>query len=301
MQGTDQNRGFESFSSAMEAPRKRKTEKLKRFLIVLAMLVATTVVNIFLERFIQPSSLIFIYLVPAIAGAIYYGLWASVLAFTAGFFIFDFFFVEPYYSLHISRPQDIYNITVYFMAAGLITYLINVVRRQNMFLNERLHRVSAMEDMTRDFMLLSPMGQISPGQGPTEALQAMVFSQLGQLTLKHMKPMLDVPALVFFRDESGNPRVWAKSSVDLELTTGDSTAAAWTLMNGEVSGAGTSTFPDRGFCFIPMKSLAETVGVIGISYSSRELFPEQRRLLGTIINLATMVASMWMNMKSRHG
>ena len=270
-----------------------KIEKIKQLLIILAMLIITTILNIFLEHFIQPSSLVFVFLVPAIAGAIYFGTWASVLSFVAGFLIFDFCFVEPYYSLHISNPQDIYNVTVYFTVATLITYLINLVRHQNTFLKDRLDRVSLIEDMSRDFLLLTPISN----QNHTESLRIMVFSQLGQLALKYTKTILDVPAIIFFREEDDSLKVWAKTSVDLELTKQENDSAAWTLNNGEVSGAGTYTNFDARFYFIPMKSMEEIIGVLGILYNSKELFPEQRRLLETISNLTTLVATGWMNIK----
>ena len=270
-----------------------KMVKLRQFLIILAMLTFTTILNIFLEHFIQPSSLVFVFLVPAIAGAIFFGTWASVLSFVAGFLIFDFCFVEPYYSLHISNPQDIYNVTVYFTVATLITYLINLVRHQNTFLKDRLDRVSLIEDMSRDFLLLTPISN----QNHTESLRIMVFSQLGQLALKYTKTILDVPAIIFFREEDDSLKVWAKTSVDLELTKQENDSAAWTLNNGEVSGAGTYTNFDARVYFIPMKSMEEIIGVLGILYNSKELFPEQRRLLGTISNLTTMVATGWMNIK----
>ena len=190
----------------------KEKEKIGQFLIILTMLALTTIVNIFLKYFIQPSSLVFVYLVPAIAGAIYFGVWASVLSFVAGFFIFNFGFVEPYYTLHISNPQDIYNVIVYFTAAGLITYLINIVRRQNTFLKSRLEHVSFIEDMSRDLLLLMPLEQSSANQNLTDPLQTRIFSQLGQLALKYTKTILNVPALIFFREEDGNLKVWAKSS-----------------------------------------------------------------------------------------
>jgi hypothetical protein len=46
-----------------------------------------------------------------------------------------------------------------------------------------------------------------------------------------------------------------------------------------------------------MKSLEEIIGVLGILYNSKDLFPEQRRLLGTISNLTTIVAASWMSLK----
>lgn len=294
---SDQNQGADSFFPTGKEARNRQIKKLKQFLIVLAMLALTTVLNVFLEHFIQPSSLVFVYLVAAMAGAIYYGTWASVLSFIAGFLIFDFCFVEPYYSLHISKPQDIYNITVYFIVAALITYLINLVRRQNAFLKDRLDRVSLIEDMSRDFLLLSPVGQGSLDIHPTGSLRSRALGLLGQLALKYIKMIFEVPAVVFFRDEGGTLKLQAKSSVDLEITPKDTDAAVWSLTSGEVSGAGTYTSPETPFYYVPMKSLDDIVGVIGIAYNSRDLFPEQRRLLGTIANMTTIVASMWMNLK----
>ncbi|PKN87663.1 MAG: hypothetical protein CVU51_05265 [Deltaproteobacteria bacterium HGW-Deltaproteobacteria-1] len=299
MQKIDQGQGSELFVDKGKGTRKENLKKLRQFLIILAMLILTTVINIFLKDIIQPSSLVFVYLVPTIVGAIYFGTWAAVLSFTAGFFIFNIGFVEPFYTLHISNPQDIYNITVYFAIAAGISYLINVVRRQYIFLKDRLDRVSLIEDMSRDFLLLTPMEDSSSNQNITLTLRTRVFSQLGQLALKYVKTLLDMPGLVFFREDNGSLKTWAKSSIDLEITEKENDAAAWTLNNGEVSGAGTQTYADTPFYFIPMKSLEGIIGVLGILYNSKDLFPEQRRLLGTIANLTTIVAVGWMKLKSK--
>jgi two-component system sensor histidine kinase KdpD len=299
MQTSNQKQSPELFD-CREGVRRLKQIKPMQIMIVVAMLILITVINVFLEHIIQPSSLVFIYLVPTIAGAIYFGTWAAVLSFTAGFFIFNFGFVEPYYSLHISKPQDIYNVTVYFSMAALITYLINIVRRQYAFLKDRLDRVSLIEEMSRDFLLLAPMEESASPQTVTESLQARVFGQLGQLALKYIRMTLDTPAMVFFREADGKLVVWAKSSVDLEISEKEHAAAAWTVNNGEVSGAGTHTCADTPFYFIPMKSLEGIIGVLGILYNSKDLFPEQRRLLGTIANLTTTIAVVWMGLKNRN-
>lgn len=292
MQTTGQEPEF--VSNGKGNPRRGKMEAIRQFLIVSAMITLTTALNVFLSRFIHPSSLVFVYLVPSIAGAIYFGNWAPVLSFTCGFFIFNFLYVEPYYTLHISKPQDIYNIIVYFTIAALITYLINLIRRQTSFLKDRLDRVSMIEDMSRDFLSLIPIDEPSPSQSLSESLRTRVLSQLGNLALKYTKEIVNVPGLVFFRESDGNLRVWSKSNVDVEVTEKEKTAATWTLNNGEVSGAGTHTHPDTPFYFIPMKSLEKIIGVLGVSYNSKDLFPEQRRLLGTISNLTTIVAARWM-------
>jgi len=297
MQNLDREQGSEVSSNRMEDINKIRLENLKQLLIVSAMLTITTVLNVFLSQFIHLSSLVFVYLVPTIASAIYLGNWPAVLSFTFGFLIFEFFYTEPYYSLHISKPQDIYNVTVYFTIAALITYLINLIRRQNTFLKSRLDRVSLIEDMSRDFLSLIPLEQPSLSQNLPGSLRTRVLSQLGNLALKYTQTILNAPTLVFFQEEDGSLKVWAKSSVDLEITKNDKVAATWTLDSGEVSGAGTHTYSDTPFYFIPMKSLEGIIGVLGILCNAKDLFPEQRRLLGTICNLTTIVAARWMSLK----
>lgn len=299
MRKIDQSQGSGLFFDGGNI-RKTRQNKPGQLLIVVAMLIITTGINVLLEYIIQPSSLVFVYLVPTIVGAIYFGTWAAVLSFTAGFFIFNFGFVEPYYSLHISKPQDIYNVTVYFSIAALITYLISIVRRQYAFLKDRLDRVSLIEEMSRDFLLLTPMGESPSPKTITESLRTRVFSQLAQLALKYVQMILNTPAMIFFQEDHGGLKVWAKSSVDLEITEKENAAATWTLNNGEVSGAGTHTCADTPYYFIPMKSLEGIIGVLGILYNSKDLFPEQRRLLGTVANLTTIVAAGWMSLKSNN-
>jgi two-component system sensor histidine kinase KdpD len=147
--------------------------------------------------------------------------------------------------------------------------------------------------MSRDFLLLTPMEKPSSDHNLLESLRPRVLSQLGQLALKYVRMILNVPAVVFFREADGSLKIWAKSSLDLEITEKENIAATWTQDNGEASGAGTHTYPDTPYFFIPMTSCEEIIGVLGILCDSKDLFPEQRRLLGTISNLTTIVVARW--------
>jgi K+-sensing histidine kinase KdpD len=242
MQQEDQGEGPASFFNSGQTTADLRSEKRTRLLqvmVILAMLALMTVLNIFLEKIIHPSSLVFIYLVPTIASAIYFGTWAAVLSFAAGFLIFDFLFVTPHYTFYISKPQDIYNVSFYLVTAVLMTYLITLVRRQTAFLKARLDRVSLIEDMSRDFLLLTPVEPPSPGPGIPESLQTRALSQLGQLSLRYTKMVVPAPAFVFFREHDEGIQVRAQSSLDLEISEKDRAAAVWTLEHGASSGSGT--------------------------------------------------------------
>jgi two-component system sensor histidine kinase KdpD len=76
------------------------------------------------------------------------------------------------------------------------------------------------------------------------------------------------------------------------------TVAEWTYTHGELAGAGTQTLANIKVFFLPMKSLEETIGVIGVQYDFKNLLLDQRRLLGAISNLSALAAARWVKIWS---
>ena len=66
----------------------------------------------------------------------------------------------------------------------------------------------------------------------------------------------------------------------MDLTPKEMAVAEWTYAHGEPAGAGTQTLPSVKLFFIPMKTLEETIGVIGIQFDFKNLLLDQRRLPG---------------------
>ena len=278
-----------------------KWSYLGKNLALLVMLAVTTVVNVFLQQFIQPSSLVFVYLINTIAGAIYFGTWAAVFSFVGGFLIFNFFFVEPYYSLHIADPQDIYNITLYFVMAGVMTYLIRIIRRQNEALKDRLDRTALIEDMSMDYLDLAPLKEPFADTKIPEYVRRDLLNQLGKITMRYATMIMNSSAVVFFPQEDGTLKIWGRSSLDLEVSAEEQTAADWTYRSGEISGAGALNHSESSFFFLPLKSHEYVIGVLGIRTDFKDLFPEQRRILGAISNLTSLVAARWVDLKFEQG
>jgi two-component system sensor histidine kinase KdpD len=79
----------------------------------------------------------------------------------------------------------------------------------------------------------------------------------------------------------------------LDINQNDLAVANWAFSHGEIAGAGTETLPSISYCFLPIKSQEEILGVVGIMYEFKNLLPEQRRILGTISNLTSLVAARW--------
>ncbi len=279
---------------------------LKDYLLTALMVVAVTLLNFFLQNFINPMSLVYIYLIATIASALLFGTGPSLFSSIVSLLTFDFFFTEPRYSFSMHHPHDIINVVVFFLTSIIIGQLVKITKRQNLALQLRVKRITLVEEMSKEFLMLPPVEQFIGGfvQHSKEweniliLFRTTVLDHISHIAIKYLSRIMDAPSFVLFTGKDGRLQVWARSTPDGEFTPNEMAVAEWTYTHGEPAGAGTQTLTSIKAFFIPMKSLEETIGVIGIQYDFKNLLLDQRRLLGVISNLSALAAARWVKMWS---
>jgi two-component system sensor histidine kinase KdpD len=269
--------------------------------MALGMIVAITLINLVLQRVVDPSSLVYIYLVAISISALLFGMWPSIFTSIMSLLTYDFFFTIPIYSFSMNDPKEIVNALVFLFTAIIIGQLVKIVKRQNIALQLRLERVVLIEEMSKEFLTLPPLEQLVDGLAAFSQetintlafLRTTIINDIGNITIKNVRKVINVPCFVLFKEKKGDLQLWSKSSPDLEINQNDLAVANWTFSHGEIAGAGTETLPSIPYCFLPIKSQEEIIGIVGIKYEYKNLLPEQRRILGTISNLTSMVAARW--------
>jgi two-component system sensor histidine kinase KdpD len=285
-----------------QPPPQQAAFKLFHYLTALGMIALITLVNIFLQRVVDPASLVYIYLLATSVSALLFGVWPSIFASIISLLTYDYLFTIPKYSFITKDPKEIINLVVFLFTAIIIGQLVKVVKKQNIALQLRLERVVLIEEMSKEFLTLPPLEQLVEGLATfsQETMNTMAFlrttiiNDISSLTTKYVRKVIDVPCIIFFKEKNGDLQLWSKSSPDLEIKQNDLAVAKWTFSHGEIAGAGTETLPSIPFCFLPIKSQEEEIiGVVGIKYEFKNLLPEQRRILGTISNLTSLTAARW--------
>ncbi len=288
-----------------EAEVKVKPERFalspKTYLFTVLMVLAVTLLNLFLEGFVNRMSLVYIYLIVTIASALLFGTGPSVFSSVLSLLTYDFFFTQPIYSFSMYHPHDIINVLVFFLTSIIVGQLANITKRQNRLLQLRVRRVTLIEEMSKEFLMLPPVEQLVGGlvQNTGEwkniltLFRTTVLDHISHISIKYLSKIIDAPSFVLFKGKDGRLQVWARSRSDADLTSNELAVAEWTYSHGEPAGAGTQTLPDIKVFFTPMKSLDETIGVIGVEYEFKSLLFDQRRLLGIISNLSALAAARW--------
>ena len=290
----------------VKAKPERVTLHPKDYLFTIVMVAGITLLNLFLQRFVHPMSLVYIYLIATIASALLLGTGPSLFSSILSLLTFDFFFTEPKYSLTINHPHDIINVVVFFLTSIIIGQLVKITKRQNLLLQLRIRRITLIEEMSKEFLMLPPVEQFVGGliQNSSEwknvltLFRTTVLDHISHIAIKYLSKIVDAPSFVLFSGQDGRLKVWARSNPEIDLTTNEVAVAEWTYAHGEPAGAGTQTLPNIRVFFIPMKSLEEIIGVIGIEYDFKNLLLDQRRLLGVVSNLSALAAARWVKIWS---
>jgi two-component system sensor histidine kinase KdpD len=285
----------------IKSPPEQAAFKLSPYFIALGMIAAITLINLVLQRVVDPSSLIYIYLIAISVSALLFGMWPSIFASIISLLTYDFFFTIPIYSFSMNDPKEIVNALVFLFTAIIIGQLVKIVKKQNISLQLRLERVVLIEEMSKEFLTLPPLEQLVEGlatfsqetMNTLAFLRTTIINDISNITIKYVQKVINVPCFVLFKEKKGDLQLWSKSSPDLEINQNDLAVANWTFSHGEIAGAGTETLPSISYCFLPIKSQEEILGVVGIKYAFKNLLPEQRRILGTISNLSSLVVARW--------
>jgi len=279
---------------------------LKDYLLSALMVIAITLLNFFLQKFVNPMSLVYIYLIATIASGLLFGTGPSLFSSIISLLTFDFFFTEPRYSFSMYHSSDVINVIVFFFTSIIIGQLVKMTKRQNLLLQLRVRRITLIEEMSKEFLILPPVEQFVGGlvrnsrewENTLTLFRTTVLDHISHIAIKYLSKILDAPSFVLFRGKEGRLQVWARSKSDVDLTPNEMAVAEWTYSHGEPAGAGTQTLPNIRVFFIPMKSLEETIGVIGIQYDFKNLLLDQRRLLGVVSNLSALAAARWVKIWS---
>jgi len=135
----------------------------KDYLLTVLMVVGITLLNLFLQHFINPMSLVYIYLIATITSALLFGTGPSLFSSVISLLTFDFFFTEPRYSFTMYHPHDIINVVVFLLTSIIIGQLVKITRSQNLLLQLRIRRITLIEEMSKEFLALPPVEQFIGG------------------------------------------------------------------------------------------------------------------------------------------
>ncbi len=219
-----------------------------------------------LDDVLTLPNLSMIFLAAVLLSATIWGLGPSIFASILSILVYDFFFVEPTFTLTVASPQDVFALVMLLIVAILTSNLAGRVRDQARAARRREARTNVLYEFSREMAasagLDNVLRAIAKDLHESQGMDVAVFLPRGTtLDLSAIQP--------------------TDAIVDAQARA----AATWTWQHSEATGSGTDTLPGVNWLFLPMQAAQTTVGVLGLRVEKgKTIAPDQRRLLVAMAN-----------------
>ena len=197
--------------------------------------------------------------------------WSAILAAFLSFFAYNFFFIEPIYTLTIAEPHELFALLIFLLVAVLTGGLAGRVREQSDAAARRVVATQSLYDFSRKLSAIAKLDDV------LWVVVSHVAKSVngGALVLLGKKEELELGA-AFPPEDALGPSEWA--------------AARWSATRGEIAGWRTATLPNAQFQFRPLRTSRGILGVIGVKPqdANNDLSAEDDRALAALIDQAAV-------------
>lgn len=263
----------DSAASAAEALLTRR-RRMRGTLWAVASCALTTTLAFVLDGKLHPANVIMLYLVGVMLVAMRYGRAASALVSVLSVLSFDFFFVDPRFSITVSDAQYLLTLAVMLAVSLFISSLTARLRRQASVAMQREARAANLYMLGKELSAL------------------LTLDQILEIGRRHLAAVFGA-RIAFFLPDSADQLRLAEPEQESDahvLKSVDAGVAQWVYDNGQAAGKGTATLPSATALYLPLTATMRTRGVLAFaieapSEEERQLaaaqlaLPENRQML----------------------
>lgn len=227
--------------------------------------VATTALARLLFSGFELANLIMVFLLGVVFIATRFGRGPSILASFLGVAMFDWLFVQPYFSFSVADSQYLVTLLAMLIVAVLISNLMANVRYQAKVAGHRERRATVLYAMSKE---------LAASQTEEEIVRTSVH---------HLYSEFGSQNVILFPDINGRIVYPSGQALPESLHAADLSVAQWVMDHNEIAGQGTHTLPGAKAVYFPLHLKETTLGVLVLlPVNLRRIFlPEQRKLLET--------------------
>jgi two-component system, OmpR family, sensor histidine kinase KdpD len=245
--------------------------RMKYYVLSSIFMLIATGIGVLLDRTLDVRNLALVFLMGVLASAVRGGLGPGLYASLVGALSFNFFFLEPRYTLSVRDPEGVIALLFFLGTALVASNLTAAVQRQAAAARQRARTT---EDLYLFSKKLAGTGTLD------DVLWATAFQIASMLKVR----------VVILLPENGTIAVKAGYPPDDTLVDADIAAARWAWEHDRPAGRGADTLPGARRLYLPLRTGRGAIGVVGLDNDRQGpiLTPEQSRLLDALADQAAL-------------
>ncbi|MHC1770089.1 MAG: DUF4118 domain-containing protein [Verrucomicrobiia bacterium] len=244
----------------------------RQYGIAVAAVAVATAFNAALDTFVGSYALALIYLLTVVVLALFVGRGPVFLAATLSALLWNFFFLPPRHTFHITSVHDALMFGMYFVVALVLGQLTARIRAQERAERRREKRSTALYLLTRDLADVTTVDEMS------------------QRLVAQVSRVFECSLALMLREADGNLARTPQPASTFAVTDKEQGVAAWAFRYAKPAGRFTDNLPLSEALHLPLVTKQGVIGVLSVKLASDQTPTlEQRDLLDAFARQATLV------------
>jgi len=246
------------------------------YLLAPIMVAMCTLLLFPIRPYVESVNLVLAYMIAIVAVALRNGRGPSMLATGLSALCFNFFFIQPYYTLKLTEEQHLLTLLVSLITGVIIGTQTARLRLQVISARKRERNTSALYAMSRE---------LSANRG--KVLLAQIVSQ-------HIAELIESDVFIWLPDDKGELQtVVAETESDQRSIdpVREESVARWTFTHRQIAGLGTDTLPSAKALYLPLIGSSGVVGVLGLMPHNEQMDAYNTETVELLEAFATIAAS----------
>ena len=227
-----------------------------------------TAIGILAHNFLNNTDQALIFLSGIVVVAAKFGRGPSLLYSLLSVSAYNFFFVEPLYTFAVSDRSYWMTFSVMIITGAVIASQASRLRWQAFFARRREHDTQILYRLTRE--LASTRGR----------------EKVCEVAARHIAEMLKVEVTIWLPDQEGHLAAQV-GTLPAASQIKDSGVLQWCFDHAQIAGKDTTTMPTALGLYVPLVTMAGTLGVLGVIPATLEyqFSVDERASLDTLASL----------------
>jgi K+-sensing histidine kinase KdpD len=221
-----------------------------RYGLSLLLVGAATIIAFVVDTLIGPSNLALVFVLPVVVAAVSFGWGPALVAAVASVLAFDFFFVQPRYTLLVANPADVWALALLLVTAAIVSTVAAQARRRALEAAEAAEQADALRELAH---------AVVHGASRDELLRAAAAA---------LTRMFQAPAVVLV--ERGETFETAAVTQGAELTAADMAAAKVALSSALATRGGVYPTDSAAFDFWPVSAGEPPRVALGVNFEDAD-------------------------------
>lgn len=222
-----------------------------RYLAAIIMTGLATAVAVGFDNVVTVPNLSLVFVIPVVVAAVTFGLWPSLCSAILGALAYNFFLIEPRYSLAVDDPANIWAIGLLFVVGCIASAVASIARR----------KADDAARLRRQAAILRLYGREATASGHSRSIISN--------TADTLESLFHVPIVVILMSDTAENFVEKRGRIEA-LNEAEMEAAQSSLTNRHLIPAGVYPFDRSRFDFWPVPTPAGQRAVIGLAFDPDE-------------------------------